>query len=190
MGRQRAAATRRRNRNVKRKAERAEELKRKAESALDVDKMLRLKREAIEAIETKCFPLTAARKKLMAAAATQPSGSGTGKEKKKKVIKKLVAQEHIDLLLKMGLYKCVDEVPEDELAKEHHVFRDGYRAKMLLTEKMRACQQSLLDQYNAFGYAYDVAEVTDDEEEAEAEAEVVKEAEAEAVEEVVVKNKN
>jgi hypothetical protein len=71
--------------------------------------------------------------------------------------------------MKAGLFHGVDEIPEDKLAKESQLFRDGYRAKVLLAEKLRACQQVLLDQYNAFGYAYDAKEVTDDEDEDEGE---------------------
>ena len=59
------------------------------------------------------------------------------------------------------------------LAKESQLFRDGYRAKVLLSEKLRACQQVLLDQYNVFGYAYDAKEVTDDEDDDEGEGEMV-----------------
>ncbi|CAL4995552.1 unnamed protein product [Urochloa decumbens] len=83
--------------------------------------------------------------------------------KKKKVVKRKLSKESIDLM-KDRLYTFV-EIPEDELAKYYSKeFRDIYAAKKVIADKIVAYQRALISQYDAQGFAEDETEVTDEEE--------------------------
>ncbi|CAN6344413.1 unnamed protein product [Urochloa humidicola] len=82
--------------------------------------------------------------------------------KKKKVVKKRLSKEFIDLI-KDRLY-TFDEIPEDELATYYtQEFRDIYAANKVIAEKTVAYERALIAQYDAQGFAEDEIEVTDEE---------------------------
>ena len=66
------------------------------------------------------------------------------------------------------------ELSDEEMAEcpEHH--RQLYAIQKLVNDKNHAYHKALIDQYKAFGFAYDEKEVPDDDDQKEVQVEVAK----------------
>lgn len=83
--------------------------------------------------------------------------------KKRKVVRVILPDDYIDYIKENpGMMR---ELSDEEMAKCPERFRQTYAITKVINAKNRAYQQALIDQYRAFGFAYDEKEVTDNDEE-------------------------
>jgi hypothetical protein len=83
--------------------------------------------------------------------------------KKKKAVRVILPDNYIDYIKENpGMMR---ELSDEEMAKCPKRFRQRYAITKVINAKNLAYQQALIDQYRAFGFAYDEKDVTDDEEE-------------------------
>jgi hypothetical protein len=86
-----------------------------------------------------------------------------GKKKKKKVVRVIFPDNYIDYIKENP--SMMRELSNKEMAKCPERFRQTYAITKVINAKNLAYQQALIDHYQAFGFAYDEKEVTDEEEE-------------------------
>lgn len=92
---------------------------------------------------------------------------GKAQEAQPKKRKLLVKKRLPDTLIAMMITQpyLIEPIPAEELAKKSEPFRQMYTMRKYIDDKMFAYEQTLINQYNNMGYAEDVTEVTDDEQE-------------------------
>ncbi|CAN6214382.1 unnamed protein product [Urochloa humidicola] len=85
-----------------------------------------------------------------------------GALKKRKLVKKRVPREYIDLIMARP-YKGIDEIPEESLAKSTQEFREWYATEKAISDKISEYEQALINHFLTKGYVETLAGVTDDE---------------------------
>jgi hypothetical protein len=94
---------------------------------------------------------------------TQAPAVAGKKKKKKKVVRVIFPDNYIDYIKENP--SMMRELSNKEMAKCPERFRQTYAITKVINAKNLAYQQALIDHYQAFGFAYDEKEVTDEEEE-------------------------
>jgi hypothetical protein len=86
------------------------------------------------------------------------------KKKKKRVVRVIMPDAYIDYIIENP--DMMRELSDEEMTKCPEEYHQMYAINKVINAKNLAYQQALIDQYRAFGFAYDEKEVTDEEEEA------------------------
>ncbi|CAO2140663.1 unnamed protein product [Urochloa humidicola] len=143
---------------------RSPRLKRKREFSActsEQDLILQLKRE-LKALVDRGRKDRMVEKKVQPAK-DEPEPAGTEK-KRKKVVKRKVPQELIDIII-LNPHNPWNGYPEEDLGKCPKKFREFYAKEKALANKVLEYEHALIKQFRTKGYAEDYTEVSDNDDE-------------------------
>ncbi|CAN6330234.1 unnamed protein product [Urochloa humidicola] len=141
---------------------RSPRLKRKMELSActsEQDLILQLKRELKALVDRGRKDRTTGKK--VHPAEEEPELAGNGK-KRKKVVKRKVPQELIDIMI-LSPHNPWNGYPKEELGKCPEKFREFYAKEKALADKVLEYEDALIKQFRTKGFAEDYTEVTDNE---------------------------